>query len=83
MKVSREVKKSDGNFGNSTFRLEVEVKKENLLQVMALLDQWEVQLRKSSLADLDEDLSVREYKELEESKKELEQIVQRLGELSE
>ena len=40
MKVTKEVKRSDGNYGNITTRIEGEVEAENLPEVMSLLDEW-------------------------------------------
>lgn len=79
MKISREVKISDDNYGNSTHRVEVAVDPSDLIIVSSLLDQWEASLRSNGPARDEESLTVREYEKLKDQRARFETVLSELA----
>lgn len=80
MQISREVKVSDDNYGNTTHRLQFEIHVEDLATVHSLLDDWEAILRASNKAlSYSEDMSVRELKAYEEQRARLQAVCNSLA----
>jgi hypothetical protein len=78
MRVSREVKISDDNYGNSTSRLEFTVSAARTFEVLQLLDEWERLLRtkNTALSTADPDsLTMRQMQSLAKWNKELKEVL--------
>jgi len=75
MKISREVKISDDNYGNSTHKMELEVAPEHLIAVSSCLDQWEAILRTRGPARDEDSLTVREYERLKIEREKFNEIL--------
>jgi len=75
MKITREVKISDDNYGNSTHRLELVIAAASAPAVQVLLDRWETILRNRP-TPLDEDrATVKQMREFEEENTKLTEII--------
>jgi hypothetical protein len=83
MKISREVKIADRNYGNSTNRLEFEIAAKDLIEASSLLATWEALLRLGigKAVDVDE-MTVKEARETEEANAQLTFILSRITELA-
>ena len=82
MKISREVKISDDNYGNSTHRLEFEINAMHLTQVSGLLNSWESLLRSGAANFTDtETMTVREARVAEAARAEFDAVVQKIAAL--
>lgn len=80
MKISREVKVSDDNYGNTTQRLEFEIKSFQAPQVNDLLNRWEAIIRRGVCTHVsNEDMTVREAKEYEAARRELNDVLEQLA----
>lgn len=67
MIISREVKVSDDNYGNTTQRLEFNIAVINAGKVSALLDRWEALIRQGVTTKvMDDSMTVREVREFEQ-----------------
>lgn len=83
MRISREVKISDRNYGNSTHSLEFDIAAEDLIEMNALLDKWEGLLRSGSVnfGDID-NMTVKEAKVVELVRKEFNNLLIRMSDLA-
>lgn len=81
MLISREIKISDDNYGNTTRSLSFEIMPENLAEVEQLFDEYEGILRNGAqlgMFDMDS-LTVKAAKELEEQRVRLTEILQKIA----
>ena len=82
MLISREVKISDGDYGNSTHRLEFEIEKGNLVQAHNLLSEWEAALRSGPVNESPDTMTRREAKLVNKRKELLNNILLDLAEFA-
>lgn len=67
MKISRKVKVSDDNYGNTTQKLEFEVQAQDMSAVNTLLDKWEALVRQGVCTRvMSANMTVREVREYEQ-----------------
>ena len=79
MKVSRQVKYSDDNYGNTTQTLEFDINSSQLVVVNRLLDEWEAHIREHGPMRNTLDMTVREAKEVEVKNEALRRILAELS----
>ena len=79
MKVSRQVKYSDDNYGNTTQTLEFDINSSQLVIVNRLLDEWEAHIREYGPMRNTLDMTVREAKEVEVKNEALRRILAELS----
>jgi GTPase Era involved in 16S rRNA processing len=80
MKIVREVKISDDNYGNSTHKLEFHIAAADAPAVQTLLDTWESLLRNRPTL-LDEDhATVKQMREFEAVDERLREVISRIAE---
>jgi hypothetical protein len=80
MKIAREVKISDDNYGNSTHRMELETAAPFVPAVQSLLDEWESMLRNRP-TPIDEDrATIKQMREFETVNEKLRDVLSQIAE---